>query len=835
MPTPTVRGAKPPPHWRLEAIAATERPRSLALGAGRSHARLHPGPRYVRPLGDRPRGRLAGATHERTRPDAVLGGHDACGLARTAAPSHTRIRAAIWLVPLAGGPPRKLHEGGSPVWLDDRRLVDLRRARRHVTARRRRHRGPLAAEARTSSTAELDSFGEERSAVVSPDGSLVAYTFAPRADLNRSEIRVVDVETGEVRARSSGTASTHDHSPRWSPDGVARRVRLRALRLVRAASGRRRRQRRAAAHARRRPTSPSTAGTRTAIGSSRFAAAAGSSTSSLVDAGTGEVDVLAPGGTWGDPHWTATGGVVATYEDQTTAPQLRIARPGSEPETVLAPTPLSVRAAPHVVPEVVDLRVVRRARDPRVPLPALEARQAIAPSPAVVYPHGGPLEAYGDYWDGHAQYLVDKGYAWLAPNYRGSTGYGRDFERLLHGQIGVVDTKDCLAAADYLRTLDWVDGERLAIFGASWGSFISLLAVTDDPEHRFRCAVCKFGDCDMFTSWSQGDRGGVLESLENFVGPPSGAREAYEAASAVRRLENVRVPILVAHGERDERVHPKQSEELVAELRRLGKTYEYVTYPTEGHGLLRAGPQHRLLPAPRALPRLVSALSPMDNRPHPSHWRTTARETREALRQCPRRPRWPCSPSSPLPQRRSDDEKVVAHGRTRRRTSTVRTHRRRARVLDYERLEPPVRDAHRQGRGRLRDDPRPRRVVGGLEDGKTWTYKLREGLEWSDGTPLTAEDVAYTINRSRDEEWLNYTATVGEHQRRRRPTRAPSSITSQGQRPEAPRSMDVYILPKHIYEKITTRRRSASTRRSTASARARSPSRSTKQGPVLVA
>ena len=111
--------------------------------------------------------------------------------------------------------------------------------------------------------------------------------------------------------------------------------------------------------------------------------------------------------------------------------------------------------------------------------------------PAVVYPHGGPTDAYGDEWDGHAQYFVDKGYAWLALNFRGSTGYGRDFERLNHGDWGVDDTKDCLAAADFLRTLDWVDGERLGIFGASYGSYMALLSVTDDPEHRFRCAVAQ--------------------------------------------------------------------------------------------------------------------------------------------------------------------------------------------------------------------------------------------------------------------------------------------------------------------------------------------------------
>jgi dipeptidyl aminopeptidase/acylaminoacyl peptidase len=75
------------------------------------------------------------------------------------------------------------------------------------------------------------------------------------------------------------------------------------------------------------------------------------------------------------------------------------------------------------------------------------------------------------------------------------------------------------------------------------------------------------------------------------MGLPSSAREAYRAGSPYHRLQNVQAPLLIAHGERDERVSPKQSEQLVAELRRLGKTFEYVTYPTEGHGLLRNGPQ----------------------------------------------------------------------------------------------------------------------------------------------------------------------------------------------------------------------------------------------------
>jgi dipeptidyl aminopeptidase/acylaminoacyl peptidase len=494
---------------------------------------------------------------------------------------------AVWLVPAPGGPPRRLVAGSSPVWVDPGRLVI---SVEHDEATRlavvdvddpwprrlvRDHGG-------------LDAAGDEWAAAVAPDGASVAYVFAPHADLNRTEIRVVDVGTGVARALT-GAPATRDTSPAWSPDGAT-------LAFASDASGW------AEAHLAAADGSGTRALTMDGADFSelrwhpdgdRLVAVRGRRgvfDLVLVDPATGAVTEVAPGGTWGAPCWTADGALLATYEDQATAPQLRLVRPGAEAEVVLAPTPLGVSEAPHVRPEEVTYRsfdgVEVAAWLFRPP-----GASADRPAPAVVYPHGGPLEAYGDYWDGHAQYFVDKGYAWLAPNYRGSTGYGRDFERLLHGRIGVDDTRDCLAAADYLRTLDWVDGGRLAIFGASWGSFIALLAVTDDPESRFRAAVCKYGDCDLRTSWAQGDRDGVLRSLENFAGTPADSPEAYAAGSAVGRLANVRAPILVAHGELDERVSPKQSEELVAELRRLGKTYEYVTYPTEAHGFLRAGPQ----------------------------------------------------------------------------------------------------------------------------------------------------------------------------------------------------------------------------------------------------
>ena len=597
VPTPTKRESKPPPHWRLEAIAATERPRSLALAPdGRTLA-------FIQDRDTSDLWTLELAVDETPSVNLTQGavaqrlttGRDPMPYWEDTTPAVSpdgrtvayADQGAVWLVSIESGPPRRLLEAGSPVWLDEKTLVVS--MERDDTSRlaivdvddpwpRRlvREHG------------DLDPLGEEWGAEVSPDGSSVAYTFQPRADLNRSDIRVVSLESGETRALS-GAASIHDRGARWSPDGSLLAYASESsgwyeLHVVGADGSDARRLTHDEAdffEQRWHPDGDRLVATRGRHGRYDLV---------LVDAASGDVTELAPGGAWAEPHWTVDGSILATFESQSTPPELRIVVPGSQPRTAHAPAPLAVRIAPHVVPEEIayqsfdDVEVHAYLFRP-------PGASADKPAPAVVYPHGGPISAYGDEWDGHAQYFVDKGYAWLAPNYRGSTGYGRDFERLLHGQVGVDDTKDCLAAADYLRTLDWVDGSRLAIFGASWGSFISLLAVTDDPEHRFRCAVCKYGDSNFLTSWSQGDRGGVHEAQENLAGSPAESREAYESASAVHRLEQVEVPILVAHGEKDERVHPKQSEELVAGLARLGKTYEYVTYPTEAHGLLRAGPQ----------------------------------------------------------------------------------------------------------------------------------------------------------------------------------------------------------------------------------------------------
>jgi dipeptidyl aminopeptidase/acylaminoacyl peptidase len=581
------RDVKPPAHWRLEAIAHTPRPRALTV-RGRQAV-------FIQDGGDTSDVWLVDLDDEARPPERLTTGRQPKPYWNDTeprlSPDGRTVAYAdddhVWLVATAGGPARRLAEGDSPVWLDDARLIISVERDDETRLAAVAVEDPWPRRLATTHGA-LDARGDEGEAVVSPDGTEVAYTFTPRGDLNRSEIRVAAVGTGEVRALT-GTPRMDDNSPAWSPDGArlayaSERSGFFELHLV-GAHGEDDRQLTSAGADHTEPEWH-------ADGTSLLAVRGRRNRFDLVvvDAASGAADVIAEGGVWSTPHWTPSGAIIGAYDDHATPPELRLAAPRATARRRHAPAPRNVSRVPHARLEEVVF----------ASLDGLEIRAFLLrpkdaspeqPVPAVVYAHGGPTMAYADEWDGHAQYFVDKGYAWLAPNFRGSTGYGRDYERANHGVWGVKDTQDCLAAADYLRTLDWVDGERLGIFGASYGSYMALLAITDDPERRFRCAVCKYGDCDIVTSWAQGDRGGA-QDLERMMGTPSSDPAAYRAGSPFHRLDAIAVPLLITHGERDLRVSPKQSEQLVTELRRLGgKTFEYVTYPSEAHGLLRAGPQ----------------------------------------------------------------------------------------------------------------------------------------------------------------------------------------------------------------------------------------------------
>jgi dipeptidyl aminopeptidase/acylaminoacyl peptidase len=579
LPIPPRADVEPPPHWRLEAVAATERPRDLVVGPDGRTAVL---------LWDRD-------TSDLWRLDAVTGevGRLTTGRPLTAywedarpsiSPDGARVAYAdgdkVWLVPIDGGPPVEVLEGGDPVWTADGLLLaTVERDRCTVLVQV----DPDDAWPTPVASGDGDCWG----AAPSPDGQRVAYLFSPHDDRNRTEVHVVDLATGEDRALT-GTPERHDLAVTWSPDGstlafTSERPGWHELSVI-GADGTGERQLTDEGHNWSQlawhPDGDRLVAVRDRHGSTDLV---------VVDVDTGGLDVLAEGGSWGTPQWLADGRVLATHESFTKPPEVCVVEPGVASSAVLAPAPLAVKAAPHRTPELVSYRSFDGREIPGW-LYRPEGASAGAPVPAVVNPHGGPTDRDGDEWYGVAQYFVDRGYAWFLPNFRGSTSWGRDHEWANHGDWGIGDTKDCLAAHDFLSGLDWIDGDRLAIFGGSYGSYLALCACVDDPGHRYRAALTKYGDCDIWTSWAQGDRAGV-QDMERQMPHPSKARQAYLDGSPIHRIDQLEVPILVAHGLQDVRVNPAQSEELVEALRRLDKTYEYVTYPTEGHGFLAAGPQ----------------------------------------------------------------------------------------------------------------------------------------------------------------------------------------------------------------------------------------------------
>ncbi len=562
---------RPPQNWRLDAIYATARPHHLAASPDGSEVALVldiEGTSDIWVLTVE-----SGALKRITTDRGPVGyWEDSAPLWSPGGSMLTyNSDGKVCITPAAGGPPRRLVSGSIGAWLDDHHLV--------VSVERER----------CSRLAVIDiddpwpsPFGPGDGDVTRPqrlpDGR-VAVTFWPKDDLSRTDLIVADpagpwvTMAGFAQRRANGQVVGAGSIAYVLEDGDRAGV------FVTDFQGR---QHHKVAGGERDFSDlawlPEDAGL-VAIATSR-----GRSDLVRIDL-AGEVTVLAEGGTWQTPVVTPLG-IVAVHEASDSPPRVMLVTGNGEQRTRFEGAPVPVRTAPHAKLE----RITFQSKD-GLEIEGFLFRPADTsnPVPAVVYPPGGPTSLYGDEWDGHAQYFVDKGYAWLAINYRGCISYGLSFERANHHDWGRGDVDDCIAAAHHLAGLDWIDRERIAIYGPSYGAYLALASLVRE-ESPFACGVAKYGDCDILTSWAQGDREGV-EDLERMMGRPWEDRDGYRAASPIHDVGRISKPILVVHGERDERVHPKQSEELVAALDRVGATYEYFTYPTEGHGLLHREPQ----------------------------------------------------------------------------------------------------------------------------------------------------------------------------------------------------------------------------------------------------
>jgi len=209
--------------------------------------------------------------------------------------------------------------------------------------------------------------------------------------------------------------------------------------------------------------------------------------------------------------------------------------------------------------------------------------------PALVWVHGGPGGQSRQNFSGLIQYLVNHGYAVLAVNNRGSSGYGKTFFQMDDLNHGEKDLQDCVEGKNWLAEQPEINGDRIGIIGGSYGGYMTMAALTFKPE-EFDVGVNIFG----VTNWIRTVRSippwweSFKEALYKEIGDPYSADSVrLKKISPLFHTENVTKPLMVLQGAKDPRVLQIESDEIVAGVRKNGVPVEYVLFEDEGHGFVK--------------------------------------------------------------------------------------------------------------------------------------------------------------------------------------------------------------------------------------------------------
>ncbi len=205
--------------------------------------------------------------------------------------------------------------------------------------------------------------------------------------------------------------------------------------------------------------------------------------------------------------------------------------------------------------------------------------------PLIVKIHGGPTSQARPGLNLKIQYWTSRGFAVLDVNYRGSTGYGTAYRRMLDGAWGVADVEDCIAGARWLVAAGRVDGNRLIITGGSAGGYTTLAALA--LHDVFKAGASHYGVGDLM---ALADDTHKFESryLDRLVGPLPEAAELWRARSPIQHIDGLNCPVIFFQGLDDRVVPPNQAETMVAALRSKGIPVAYVPFEGEGHGFRKA-------------------------------------------------------------------------------------------------------------------------------------------------------------------------------------------------------------------------------------------------------
>jgi dipeptidyl aminopeptidase/acylaminoacyl peptidase len=221
--------------------------------------------------------------------------------------------------------------------------------------------------------------------------------------------------------------------------------------------------------------------------------------------------------------------------------------------------------------------------------------------PVLLSVHGGPeVQEHTQVTRSSSfyQYLLSRGIAVLAPNIRGSTGYGNSYQRLIHRDWGGDELKDIEHAAIWLREQDWADRDRIAVYGASFGGFATLSAMTRLPEY-WRCGIDLVGPSNLVT-FAKAVPPHWRATMKEWVGDPEEDFDFLMSRSPITYVENMKAPLLVLQGANDPRVVKPESDQMVDKLRSLGQEVEYHVFDDEGHDFSKRANQlkaYRLIAA----------------------------------------------------------------------------------------------------------------------------------------------------------------------------------------------------------------------------------------------
>lgn len=240
--------------------------------------------------------------------------------------------------------------------------------------------------------------------------------------------------------------------------------------------------------------------------------------------------------------------------------------------------------------QLVSAEVVRYPSFDGLEIPAIYYKPLIASKdnkvPALVWVHGGPGGQSRVGYFGLIQYLVNHGYAILAVNNRGSSGYGKSFYKMDDLNHGDKDLKDCIWGKKWLQSQDYIDSEKIGIIGGSYGGYMTMAAMAFTPE-EFKVGVNIFG----VTNWIRTLKSipphweSFREALYKELGDPYSADSVrLYNISPLFHADKIQNPVMVLQGANDPRVLQVESDEMVAEMKKNNVPVDYVLFPDEGHG-----------------------------------------------------------------------------------------------------------------------------------------------------------------------------------------------------------------------------------------------------------